>query len=134
MNIEKIQELVDLSKIARDNAYVPESKFPVGAAILTKKGVFTGGNIENSSYSLCMCAERTALFAAVNAGCRKGDFIGIAVIANTPNRIVPCGACLQTLSEFVAKDMPVVLANKDGHFVEHQFKDLLPIVFDINDV
>lgn len=124
-------ELVSLASAAKSKAYTPYSNFPVGAALLTAKGVFSGGNIENGSYSLCMCAERTALFHAINDGCRKGDFQAIAVIANTENHIVPCGACLQALSEFVEPETPVFLANKNEEFKEFKFRELLPVVFNL---
>lgn len=129
----EIKELVAIATEAKEKAYVPYSKFMVGAALQTKKGVFSGANIENASYSLCMCAERTALFQAVNAGCRKGDFESITVIANTKSRIVPCGACLQALSEFVERDTPVYLSDKNQKFIVYKFSDLLPVVFNFED-
>lgn len=129
----EIKQLVAIAAEAKEKAYVPYSKFMVGAALQTKKGVFSGANIENASYSLCMCAERTALFQAVNAGCRKGDFESITVIANTKSRIVPCGACLQALSEFVERDTPVYLSDKKENFTVYKFSDLLPVVFNFED-
>jgi cytidine deaminase len=135
---EVIQEndtevMIKHATVARDNAYTPHSNFNVGSSILTTKGLFSGSNIENSSYSLCMCAERTTMFEAINAGCRKGDFKVVTVIANTKNPIVPCGACLQFMSEFLDRETPVNLCRQDGTYETYQFKELLPITFHIDD-
>ena len=78
-----VDELIEQAKAARQRAYAPYSKFFVGAAVLTRDGrVFTGCNVENASYGLCNCAERTALFAAVAAGCRPGDFTLVVLQSN----------------------------------------------------
>lgn len=122
-------QLVQESIEARTLAYVKYSKFPVGAALLTKKGLFLGANIENSSYSLCMCAERTAIFRAHLEGCQKEDYISIAVNGDTDEPIRPCGACLQVMAEFFSPDTEVVLSNRDGAFKVYKFSDLLPFGF-----
>lgn len=121
--------LVNQSIEAKQLAYVPQSKFPVGAALLTKKGVVLGTNIENVSFSVSMCAERTAIFSAYMMGCRKGDFISIAVTGDTNKPIVPCGACLQVMTEFFQPDTEIVLSNKSGEYKVYKFSDLLPLTF-----
>ena len=91
-------ELLELAKRAMENSYSPYSRFAVGAAILCKDGsIYTGCNVENVAGTSC-CAERVAIFKAVSEG--KLDFSEIAVISSGNNPIVPCGFCLQTLSEF----------------------------------
>ncbi|MBQ5780812.1 MAG: cytidine deaminase [Spirochaetaceae bacterium] len=104
----EMKELFDLALKAAEGSYSPYSGFPVGAALLCKDGsVVTGANIENRSYGLANCAERTAIFAAVANG--KREFTALAVA--TPKSdypVAPCGACRQVISEFAAPDMPVV--------------------------
>lgn len=125
-----------LTKIANDMlevAYVPYSKFPVGAALLTKDGqVFSGCNIENASYSLTNCAERTAIFKAVSEGNR--EFNKLVITANTEGPVSPCGACRQVIAEFCESTMPVVLTNKAGLTVETTVGDLLPGAFTEKDM
>ncbi|AIF49153.1 cytidine deaminase [Dyella japonica] len=119
--------LLGLARQARENAYAPYSRFLVGAALVTRDGrQFTGCNVENASYGLCNCAERTALFAAVAAGCRPGDFAAIAVIGDTPSPISPCGACRQVMSELCDDTMPVWLGNLTGAVQETTVQTLLP--------
>lgn len=111
-----------------DYAYVPYSHFPVGAAILTRSGkVYTGCNIENASYGLSNCAERTAIFKAVSEG--ELEFDKIIVTGDTEGPISPCGACRQVLAEFCAPDMPVILTNKAGDTLETTISELLPGAF-----
>lgn len=111
-----------------DMAYVPYSKFPVGAALLTKDGeIYTGCNIENASYPLSLCAERTAMFKAVSEGER--EFETLVVTGNTEGPISPCGACRQVLVEFCDPDMPVILTNKKGDTLNTTVSELLPGAF-----
>ncbi|RKJ03524.1 cytidine deaminase, partial [Butyricicoccus sp. 1XD8-22] len=96
--------LIEQSKIAREKAYVPYSKFAVGAALLAEDGkVYLGCNIENAGYSMTNCAERTAFFKAVSEGVTK--FKAIAVVADTDGPCAPCGACRQVMSEFCDANM-----------------------------
>lgn len=120
------RQLIDAAKDARAFAYAPYSGFPVGAALLAADGtVYTGCNVENSSFGLTCCAERTALFSAVAAGER--NFLAVAVVAD--GRLVPpCGACRQALSEF-APDLPVVLASLSGQHTILSLTNLLPEPF-----
>ena len=119
--------LVADARSARDTAYAPYSRFPVGAALLTKDGRrFNGCNVENAAYGLCNCAERTALFSAVAAGCKPGDFAAMAVIADTPGPVSPCGSCRQVMAELCDPDMPVLLANTLGDTQSTTVAALLP--------
>jgi cytidine deaminase len=107
--------LLDLARSARELAYAPYSRFYVGAALQTHDGrQFPGCNVENAAYGLCNCAERTALFSAIAAGYKPGDFSAIAIIADTPVPVTPCGACRQALAELCGPSMPVLLANLAG--------------------
>lgn len=125
--------LVEAAKTARKSAYTPYSNFPVGAALLTKSGkVITGCNVENASFGLTNCAERTAFFTAVAAG--ETDFQALAIIADTDGPIAPCGACRQVMSEFCKANMPVYLANMKGAFVETTVGQLLPGAFTAEDI
>lgn len=121
------QELLDLAAAARAQAYVPYSRFPVGAALVAADGrVFTGCNVENASYGLTCCAERTAVFKAVSEGVRA--FTAIAVVADTPGPASPCGACRQVLVEF-GPDARVLLANLRGEVQSTTPRELLPGFF-----
>ena len=118
------EELIEYAKDAAQNAYAVYSDFQVGAALLTGDGkIFTGCNIENSSYGLTVCAERVAVFKAVSEGFRK--FKAIAAYTNTVPPSRPCGACLQVLSEF-GSDMEVICANSKGDRDIFKLKDLFP--------
>lgn len=116
-----------------DMAYVPYSKFPVGAALLTKDGaIYSGCNIENASYPLTNCAERTAMFKAVSEGERT--FEKLVVTGNTEGPISPCGACRQVLVEFCDPDMPVILTNSKGDTLNTTVSELLPGAFNEKDM
>ena len=116
-----------LPREARDQAYAPYSKFQVGAAVRTRDGrTFAGCNVENAAYGLCNCAERTALFSAVAAGCQPRDFVQLAVIADTPGPVSPCGACRQVMAELCDEAMPVLLGNLAGALEETTVGALLP--------
>ena len=127
------EQLINEAKFAREKAYVPYSKFKVGAALKTKEGtIFHGCNIENTAYSLCNCAERSALFSAYSHGSR--DFEILVVVADSPRPVPPCGACRQVLSELCPNDMPVILTNLDDAVLETTVKDLLPGAFSTSDL
>jgi cytidine deaminase len=120
--------LVEEARAARQRAYAPYSNFKVGAALRTKSGkVFRGGNVENISISLTICAERSAGVAAVAAG--ELDWEEIAVVADTSRPTSPCGACRQFLAEF-NPDLKVVVANQTEVFYTLTVADLLPKAFD----
>lgn len=127
------EQLLAQSKVARENAYVPYSKFKVGAALLAKDGtVYEGCNIENASYGLTNCAERTAIFKAVSENVR--EFAAIAIVADTEGPCSPCGACRQVIAEFCAPTMPVYLTNLKGDVVETTIEQLLPGAFTPEDL
>lgn len=126
-------ELIEEAKKARGRAYVPYSKFAVGAALLTTDGkVYHGCNIENAAYSMCNCAERTALFKAYSEGDR--NFALLAVVADTDRPCSPCGACRQVISELCPRDMKVVLTNLKGDILETTVEELLPGAFTPEDL
>jgi len=119
--------LMDEARRARRHSYSPYSRFPVGAALLTASGrVFHGCNVENASFGLTTCAERTALFTAVTAGER--DFVAIAVTARDGRGAPPCGACRQVLHEF-APDMWVYWLDGGGRILKRRLAALLPAAF-----
>ncbi|NMB20759.1 MAG: cytidine deaminase [Firmicutes bacterium] len=122
------KELMEIALRARDQAYVPYSNFKVGAALLTVEGrVFTGCNIENAAYSPSNCAERTAIFKAISEGAK--EFVGLAVVADSPHPVTPCGVCRQVMAEFFDPQTPVFLGNTKGDMVETTFGELLPGAF-----
>ncbi len=109
---------------AREFAYAPYSSFKVGAALESVDGeIYHGCNIENSSYTPTVCAERTAVFKAVSEG--KKRFTRIVVVTGDNKPSSPCGVCLQVLSEFVDDDFPVILTNTSGIVEQYKFTDLL---------
>ena len=126
---KNLSELRAAARDARANAYARYSQFAVGAALETTDGRrFTGANIENASYGLTICAERTAVFAAVLAGAT-----GIAALAVTgPDGVTtaPCGACRQVLAEFAAPGVPVTYSQADGGWTDTSVGALLPAAFD----
>ena len=124
----ELQNLADRAVTAKETALALYSGFPVGAALLTESGkIYTGCNIESSSFGLTMCAERVALYKALSEGERS--FKAIAIAANVDNYCPPCGACRQVLWDF-AKDVMVVLVNSIGAQETHQLSELLPHAFD----
>ena len=121
--------LIQAAKNAMEHAYAPYSGYKVGAALLCDDGqVFTGCNIENASFSVTACAERTALFKAVSEGCRS--FKALAVVGGKDgccdDFAWPCGACRQALSEFCGEDFRVILATDDGSVRLATLGELLP--------
>ncbi|HFR3976072.1 cytidine deaminase [Streptococcus suis] len=120
--------LLDLVVENSRHAYVPYSHFPVSAVLVAKDGqIFTGINIENASFGLTNCAERTAIFKAVSEGIR--DFSEIVIYGETEKPISPCGACRQVMAEFFEKDLKVTLVAKDKSTVEMTVGELLPYSF-----
>jgi cytidine deaminase len=124
------EHLITEARAARELAYTPYSNFKVGAALECKDGrVFRGCNVENASYGLCNCAERTAFFSAIAHGYRPGDFTALAVIGDTAGPIAPCGACRQVVLELGGNDLPVVLTNLKGDRMDTTAAAQLPNAF-----
>lgn len=122
--------LIAEAAAARLLAYAPYSQFQVGAALLCRDGrVFRGCNVENASYGLCNCAERTAFFSAIAHGYRPGDFETLAVIGDTDGPIAPCGACRQVILELGGNELAVLLTNLKGELFETSASAQLPFAF-----
>lgn len=118
-----IQKAVDAKKFA----HAPYSNFKVGAALLTADGkIYTGCNIENSSFGLTICAERTAIFKAMSEGERK--FSALAIIGDTEDYLPPCGACRQIISDHCG-NIDIILINKSLNYKIFSTHDLLPFAF-----
>lgn len=123
-----MDDLRKLALQARDRAYAPYSKFRVGAALRCSDGsVVMGCNVENASYGLCVCAERTAICSAVAQGHKNFSAIAIATASSPPSP--PCGMCRQVLSEF-CEDLPITLINPAGEERHTTLRQLLPSGFD----
>ncbi len=121
-------ELIQIANEAKLKAYAPYSHFRVGAALLGESGeIYTGINVENSSYGLTNCAERTAVFKAVSEGETK--FKTIVITSDAEDFISPCGACRQVLMEICGKDLEVVMTNRDNEIRILPLSDLLPNSF-----
>ena len=123
-------QLIKEATMAREHAYAPYSNFKVGAALLTEDGsLYSGSNIENSSYSLTCCAERIAIFKAISEGQRQ--FRKMAIIGDSEDPISPCGACRQVMSEFFNDEVDIYLTNLKGDVKETTISQLLPNSFSL---
>ena len=121
-------ELIKLAVEVSQQAYVPYSHFPVSAVLVTKDDqIYKGVNIENASFGLTNCGERTAIFKAVSEGAR--EFKELIVYGQTDKPVSPCGACRQVMAEFFEPDLPVTLVSKDKSTVVMTVKELLPYSF-----
>jgi len=127
------KQLFDVANKAMENAYAPYSHYTVGAAILCDDGkVYSGVNVENASYGLTNCAERTAIFKAVSEGAKH--VLAIAIVNGTTEMSKPCGACRQVMSEFMGPDDLVFLTNSQNDYKEFSFKEILPLAFSDEDM
>jgi cytidine deaminase len=127
------EQLIQAAKEGRQHAYAPFSHFQVGAAVLTEnQQIFSGCNIENASFGLTNCAERTAIFKAISEGHKK--IIAMAIIADTKGPVSPCGACRQVMSEFCDQDTIIYLTNLHGNTEEWTMAQLLPGAFQGSDI
>ena len=136
MNEKTIKLLIEEAEKARMMAYAPYSKFLVGASLIVPSGnIYTGCNVENASYGLSNCAERTAVFKAVSEGQRHIDAIAIVggAVEEVTDYVYPCGACRQVLSEFLPEsgDMLVFVAKSTEDYKECKLSELIPNTFDI---
>lgn len=126
------KELVKLAIAAKENAYVPYSKFRVGAALLAKNGkVYTGCNIESASYTPTNCAERTAYFKAVSEGVR--EFEAIAITSDVDGYTYPCGVCRQVMREF-STELKIIIANTEDEYKEYTLDEIFPFGFGPEDL
>ncbi len=129
MRQKSSDELIKLARQVRERAHAPFSKFKVGAVVECRDGsVFTGCNVENSSYGLSLCAERVAIFKAISEGAH--DFVRIAVIADTHEPVRPCGACRQVISDLFDSEAEIIMANLRGQVETKTVRELLPVPFD----
>lgn len=120
---------------AQQNAYAPYSGFKVGAYLVTKDGqTFYGANVENAAYPSCICAERSALVAAISKGYRPGDFQSITLTVDSSSISSPCGTCRQVLNELCDNDMPVYMTNQTGEMRASTVEQLLPYGFSGKDL
>ena len=126
------RRLETAARAAAKRAYVPYSNFQVGAAVLAGSGrIYAGSNVENASYGLCNCAERTALFTAITAGERRVD--AVVVYTPTPEPSMPCGACRQVINEF-GPDALIISVCKSGRRMESSLPELLRHAFGPKDL
>jgi cytidine deaminase len=129
----KIEALLDAAREARENAYAPYSRYLVGAAVLTDDGeIFAGANVENASYPLSVCAERSAVQRAASEGARR--LVAVAVVGSSPDGPAwPCGGCRQVLHEF-GQDLRVISEDPGGMRHERELAELLPDAFGPEDL
>lgn len=128
MDKEIKEKMFKAAKKAQENAYVPYSNFPLGAAVLTEdENIYTGVNIENASFSLTNCAERSAIFTAVSEGNRK--IKALLLISSTKNPVTPCGACRQVIKEFADGDIEIIMMTREGKELKMKSDELLPGAF-----
>ena len=129
------QKLVDKAFEALQFSHSPYSNFKVGAVVILKDGsYYLGANVENASYGLANCAERTALFSLIASGYNPLDVIEIVIIADTTNPVSPCGSCREVMKELLHEDTQVTLFNLNKDVLTLKVKDLLPYGFDKGDL
>lgn len=127
------EELIKKASEAKEKAYVPYSKFKVGAAILTGNNkVYTGCNIENASYGATNCAERTAIFKAVSEG--EKEIRAIAVVGSEDELTFPCGICRQVISEFALQNIEIIIGKNENEYVVKTLEEILPGAFTKKDL
>ena len=127
-------DVLDEAFKAMENAYAPYSNYHVGACVKLKNGTYIwGANIENASFGVTNCAERSAIFATYSQGYRKDDIEALAIVSDGDRVAAPCGACRQVLCELLAAETPIVLSNKKETVVTN-IKELLPFQFTTEDV
>ena len=131
---EQYQEILDVAFDAMKHAYAPYSRYHVGACVKTKDGtLIPGANIENASFGLTNCAERSAVFAAYSLGYRKEDIEAIAIVSDGEKLAAPCGACRQVLVELLQQNTPIILSNGRESKLTN-IAELLPMSFTSEDV
>lgn len=132
---EEYKDILDRAFEVMEKAYAPYSNYHVGACVKTKDGKFhVGANIENASYGLTNCAERSALFHVYSLGYRKEDIESMALVTKGNTLGTPCGACRQVMVELLKKDTPVVIANTSSQAMITNINELLPFSFSSDDL
>lgn len=132
MNVSLSAEaLLEQARLAAENAYAPYSDFPVGAALLAENGeIYRGVNVENASFGLTLCAERTAIVKAVSEGQTRFQAIAVWASRRPHGSVTPCGACRQVMAEFLQPDTPVILSDAEtGQIQSMTLSELLPKAF-----
>jgi cytidine deaminase len=130
MNEKEILELIDEAIEARENAYAKYSGFKVGAVVIDERGNhYRGANVENASYGLSNCGERTAIFSGITDGMEKISVI--CVVGDTTGPVSPCGACRQVIKEFSYEDTAIILANLKKDYIILSMEELLPYGFEL---
>jgi len=130
LKINETEKILKLASEAAKNAYSPYSKFKVGACVLYQDGTaYTGCNVENASYGLTLCAERTAISSAITDG-QKTKLIAVAIYSPNAKLCYPCGACRQWISEF-SQNATVIVQDSDGNPKSFSIKELLPFSFEL---
>ncbi len=124
-----MEKIIEQTRKYLKNAYVPYSNFRVAACVETNDQLYFGANIENASYGLSNCGERSALFYAYSHGVRKEDIKAIYVVTTADTITTPCGACRQVMAELMPRDAKVILAN-DDETQTYTVEGLLPHAFD----
>ncbi|MCX7796145.1 MAG: cytidine deaminase [bacterium] len=125
------KKMIDIAREVLNNAYAPYSKYRVGAVVETSSGNFyTGCNVENMSFGLTVCAERVAIFKAISNG--EKSITRVVIISDDDSIPIPCGACLQVMSEFSDRDLEVIVSSRDGKLERFKLADLLPNPFKFN--
>ena len=129
------KELLEKAKEASKNTYSPYSNFPVGACLVTPSGkTFVGTNVENASFGATICAERSAITAAISAGYGSGDFSELNIMVSSGEIGMPCFICRQVIAEFFDKDAIVRCYATDGRFKEYKVEELCPYPFGHDDL
>jgi len=128
---QSIKILLEAAKEAQQNAYAPYSHFHVGAALRTdENSIFSGCNVENTSYGLTICAERNAIFQMVAAGEHK--IRELLVIGDSEEFLPPCGACRQVMAEFSDQHTIIYMCNNQGQWKETTMGEILPFIFSLH--
>lgn len=124
----KEKKMIDMAREVSKNAYAPYSRYKVGAVVEGSSGrLYTGCNVENMSFGLTVCAERVAIFKGISEG--EKSFTRMVIISDDDSIPIPCGACLQVISEFSTKDMEIIVSSKDGKLEKYKLAELLPNPF-----
>ena len=128
-----MKELIEAARAVRANAHAPYSRYQVGAAVRAASGkIYVGANVENASYGLALCAERSAVAAAISAGEKR--LSAVAVVTSTSPPAAPCGMCRQVLAEFADDALPIALCNDAGERTDTTLGAILPHAFRSGDL